>query len=102
MTIKHPTPYLTVSVDADGTIVSTPDEHGTMVSREEYDALYEICKKARFHADSNEGMAECMSMFRQAMIDYGVVGESCPPMMMVEGVSSYIYRLSQQVAKSRV
>lgn len=102
MTIKHPTPYLTVSVDADGTIVSTPDEHGTMVSREEYDALYEICKKARFHADSNEGMAECMSMFRQAMIDYGVVGESCPPMMMVEGVSGYIYKLSQQVAKSRM
>lgn len=99
---KQKTPYLTISIDSDGEISATPDEHGTMVSREEYDALFEICKKARYLADSNEGMAECMSMFRQAMIDAGVVGTSCPPMNMVEGVSSYIYRLSQQVAKSRM
>lgn len=102
MTTKKDTPYLAVSVNSEGQAIYTPDANGTMVSREEYDKLYEVCRKARYHADSNEGMAECMSEFRQAMIKAGVVGETCPPMFMVEGVSSYIYLLTQQVAKSRM
>lgn len=102
MTTEKDTPYLTVSVDSEGQAIYTPDANGTMVSREEYDKLYEICRKARYHADSNEGMAECMAEFRQAMIKAGVVGESCAPMFMAEGVGSYIFRLTQQVAKSRM
>jgi hypothetical protein len=41
-------------------------------------------------------MSECMRQFRADMIELGVVGESCPPMMMSEGVSGYIGKLKAE------
>ena len=41
-------------------------------------------------------MSECMRQFRADMIEAGVVGESCPPMMMTEGVSGYIGKLKAE------
>lgn len=96
------TPYVSACLADDGSLSFVPDPDGAFVSREEYDSLLKLLKKARLHADNNEGMAECMSMFRQAMIEAGIVGETCPPMFMAEGVGSYIYNLSQQVARSRM
>lgn len=95
-------PYLKITLDEAGQPVLTPDQTGTVVSREEYDELFRQLEQARYLADSNEGMAECMRMFRRDMIEAGVVTEQTPPMFMSEGVGSYIVRLSRQVAKDRL
>jgi hypothetical protein len=47
-------------------------------------------------------MSECMRQFRADMIELGVVGESCPPMMMTEGVSGYIGKLKAEREGLRV
>lgn len=95
-------PYLKLTLDSAGQPMLTPDLEGAVVNRSEYDALLEECRLARVKADEHEGMAMCMREFRQSMIDAGIVGTSCPPMFMFEGVSSYIYSLAQQVGKSRM
>jgi hypothetical protein len=41
-------------------------------------------------------MSECMRQFRADMIELGVVGESCPPTMMTEGVCGYIGKLKAE------
>lgn len=41
-------------------------------------------------------MSECMRQFRADMIELGVVVESCPPMMMTEGVAGYIGKLKAE------
>lgn len=43
--------------------------------------------------DQHIEMAGCMDLFRKDMIEAGVVGESCSPMFMTEGVLGYIGKL---------
>ena len=49
------------------------------------------------HYKETEGMAECMALFRQDMIQAGVIDETVPPMFMTEAVMSYIYKLEEQI-----
>jgi len=43
--------------------------------------------------DQYRDMAACMDLLRRDLIEAGVVGESCPPMFMTEGVLAYIAKL---------
>jgi len=43
--------------------------------------------------DQYRDMAGCMELFRRDMIEAGVVGKSCPPMFMTEGVMACIGQL---------
>jgi hypothetical protein len=96
------TPFMKITLSASGEPELTPDLQGDIVSREAYEELEAKLAAARHHAFDQEGMAECMRDFREAMINAGIVGESCPPMFMIEGVSNYILKLASQVAKARL
>lgn len=43
--------------------------------------------------DQYRDMAASMDMLRRDMIEAGVIGESCPPMFMTEGIFSFIAKL---------
>jgi hypothetical protein len=52
--------------------------------------------------DQYREMAACMELLRRDMIEAGVVGESCPPMFMTEGVLAHIAKLRAEVEALRV
>lgn len=62
-----------------------------LISGEDYASLEQEC-------DQHRNMAGCMDLLRKDMIEAGVVGESCSPMFMTEGVLGYIGKLQAQHA----
>lgn len=102
MTKRQEAQYLKAITGPDGQPLLVADDNGGLVSRAEFDEVYQLMLKYREDALNNEGMAECMSMFRRDMINAGVVTEQCPPMMMTEGVCSYIANLAKQVTRARL
>jgi hypothetical protein len=46
-----------------------------------------------------QGMADCMAMVRQELIEAGVIDKSVPPMMVADAVVAHIARGDRQAAK---
>ncbi len=51
--------------------------------------------------DQYRDMAGCMDLLRRDLIEAGVIGESCPPMFMTEGVMAHIGKLRAEVERLR-
>ena len=85
--------------------------HATLAASEQIDQLeiqvYEQARELaalRLTADNAEGMAGCMVLFRDDMIQAGVITDATPPMFMTEAVWSALgaLRADATVAKCQV
>lgn len=74
---------------------------GSMSNREQDRKLDECLSEGiamlEAERDQYRDMAGCMDLLRRDMIEAGIVGESCPPMFMTEGVLAHIAKLRAEV-----
>lgn len=74
---------------------------GSMSSREQDRTLDECLSEGiamlEAERDQYRDMAGCMDLLRRDLIEAGIVGESCPPMFMTEGVLAHIAKLHAEV-----
>ncbi len=61
------------------------------------EALKAELAEAKRERNNNEGMAECMRLFRQDVIDAGIVSDKVAPMFMTEAVLSHIAALKAEL-----
>jgi len=70
-----------------GYLAGLEDGARTLHEAEEQRNIYEA------ERDQYRDMAGCMDLLRRDMIEAGVIGESCPPMFMTEGILKFIAQL---------
>jgi hypothetical protein len=92
-----------------GNVLYSPSARNQDACKEAMDGIEKILAAppavaepdAQARIDAQEGMAECMRMFRADMIEAGVIGESVPPMFMTEAILGEIGRLRAQLAAAQ-
>lgn len=68
-----------------------------LIILERYSKLIEKAEKWKMTAMNNEGMAECMDMVRQDLIQLGIVDKSVPPMMLTGAILEFIYTIKSKL-----